>query len=106
MIEGEWVDAGVPAIIGDTVAAFGLGGVGHMAIQFAGLTGADFVAIGRSEDHLQVALDLGARRCLKTALALPGWAAPACRFADQCELWWPLTLILYVNTVESPTIGL
>jgi D-arabinose 1-dehydrogenase-like Zn-dependent alcohol dehydrogenase len=48
MIEGEWVDAGVPAIIGDTVAAFGLGGVGHMAIQFAVLTGADFVAIGRS----------------------------------------------------------
>src|SRR5512133_852830 len=72
MIEGEWVDAGVPAIspivdapplfcpsitaygaveklaagAGDTVAVFGLGAVGHMAIQFAALTGADVVAYG------------------------------------------------------------
>jgi propanol-preferring alcohol dehydrogenase len=45
---------------GDTVAVFGLGGVGHMAIQFAALTGADVMAIGRSEDHLDVALELGA----------------------------------------------
>ena len=52
---------------GDTVAVFGLGGVGHMAIQFAGLTGADVVAIARSEDHLQVALDLGATRAINSS---------------------------------------
>jgi len=46
---------------------FGLGGVGHMAIQFAGLTGADVVAIARSEDHLQVALDLGATRAINSS---------------------------------------
>ncbi|MDT3443659.1 MULTISPECIES: alcohol dehydrogenase catalytic domain-containing protein [unclassified Pseudofrankia] len=44
----------------DTVAVFGLGGVGHMAIQFAALTGARVVAVGRGEDHLQVARELGA----------------------------------------------
>ena len=52
---------------GDTVAVFGLGGVGHMAIQFAALTGADVVAIGRSEDHLQVALELGATRAINSS---------------------------------------
>jgi len=51
----------------DTVAVFGLGGVGHMAIQFAALTGADVMAIGRSEDHLQVALELGASRVINSS---------------------------------------
>ena len=52
---------------GDTVAVFGLGGVGHMAIQFAALTGADVMAIGRSEDHLDVALELGASRAINSS---------------------------------------
>jgi propanol-preferring alcohol dehydrogenase len=52
---------------GDMVAVFGLGGVGHMAIQFAALTGADVMAIGRSEDHLQVALELGASRVINSS---------------------------------------
>src|SRR5215213_1973104 len=52
---------------GDTVAVFGLGGVGHMAIQFAALTGAEVVAIGRSQDHLQVALELGATRAINSS---------------------------------------
>ena len=52
---------------GDTVAVFGLGGVGHMAIQFAALAGADVMAIGRSEDHLDVALELGASRAINSS---------------------------------------
>jgi alcohol dehydrogenase, propanol-preferring len=52
---------------GDTVAVFGLGGVGHMAIQFAALTGANVVAVGRSEDHLRVALELGAARAINSS---------------------------------------
>jgi propanol-preferring alcohol dehydrogenase len=52
---------------GDTVAVFGLGGVGHMAIQFAALTGADVVAVGRSQDHLQVASELGAVRVVNSS---------------------------------------
>lgn len=47
---------------GDTVAVFGLGGVGHMAVQFAALTGAEVVAVGRNAEHLAVALELGATR--------------------------------------------
>lgn len=47
---------------GDVVAIFGLGGVGHMAVQFAALTGAEVVAVGRTPEHLAVARELGAAR--------------------------------------------
>lgn len=49
---------------GKTVAVFGLGGVGHMVVQFARLAGADVIAIARSHVHLQVASDLGAARTI------------------------------------------
>jgi len=47
---------------GDVVAVFGLGGVGHMAVQMAVLTGAEVVAVGRTPAHLEVAKELGAAR--------------------------------------------
>ena len=47
---------------GDVVAVFGLGGVGHMAVQMAALTGAEVVAVGRTPEHLEVARELGAAR--------------------------------------------
>ena len=47
---------------GQTVAVFGLGGVGHMVVQFARLAGADVIAVGRGRAHLDVAADLGATR--------------------------------------------
>lgn len=47
---------------GDVVAIFGLGGVGHMAVQMAALTGAEVVAVGRTPAHLEVARELGAAR--------------------------------------------
>ncbi len=47
---------------GDVVAVFGLGGVGHMAVQMAALTGAEVVAVGRTPAHLEVARELGAAR--------------------------------------------
>jgi propanol-preferring alcohol dehydrogenase len=47
---------------GDVVAVFGLGGVGHMAVQMAVLTGAEVVAVGRTPTHLDVAKELGAAR--------------------------------------------
>lgn len=49
---------------GDIVAVFGLGGVGHMAVQFAALTGAEVVAVGRNPEHLAVAIELGAARAV------------------------------------------
>ena len=46
------------------VGIFGIGGVGHMAIQFAKLQGCDVIAISRSQKHLDVAKKLGASKAI------------------------------------------
>ena len=51
---------------GDVVAVFGLGGVGHMAVQLVAMTGAEVVAVGRTPAHLDVALELGAARAVNS----------------------------------------
>jgi len=45
---------------GDTVAILGIGGLGHMALQYARRMGFRVVAIGRGSDIAQDAMDLGA----------------------------------------------
>jgi propanol-preferring alcohol dehydrogenase len=45
---------------GESVAIFGIGGVGHMAIQFAKLTGAKVIGVSRGSDHLKLAKEVGA----------------------------------------------
>lgn len=45
---------------GDTVAILGIGGLGHMALQYARRMGFKVVGIGRGSDIAQDALDLGA----------------------------------------------
>ena len=45
---------------GKKIGIFGIGGVGHMAIQVAKLEGADVIAVTRNEKHLEVAKKLGA----------------------------------------------
>ncbi len=45
---------------GKTVALFGVGGVGHMVLQFARLAGAETIAVARSKNHLDLATELGA----------------------------------------------
>jgi len=42
------------------IGIFGIGGVGHLAVQFAKLEGADVIAISRNTKHLEVAKNLGA----------------------------------------------
>jgi D-arabinose 1-dehydrogenase-like Zn-dependent alcohol dehydrogenase len=46
---------------GDVVAIQGIGGLGHLGIQFANKFGFETVAIGRGEDKKDLALKLGAR---------------------------------------------
>jgi D-arabinose 1-dehydrogenase-like Zn-dependent alcohol dehydrogenase len=54
------------AMAGDLVAVQGLGGLGHLAIQFANKMGFRTVAIGRGKDKEPLALKLGAERYLDT----------------------------------------
>ncbi len=47
---------------GQTVALFGMGGVGHMVVQFATLAGADVVVVARGKRHRELGEELGAVR--------------------------------------------
>src|SRR6187549_1730755 len=51
---------------GDLVAVQGLGGLGHLGVQFASKMGYHTVAIGRGKDKEALALTLGAARYLDT----------------------------------------
>lgn len=42
------------------IGIFGIGGVGHMAVQFAKVEGCDVIAFSRSKNHLEVAKRVGA----------------------------------------------
>src|SRR5689334_5229463 len=57
------------ATAGDLVAVQGMGGLGHLGIQFASKMGFRTVAIGRGKDKEPLALKLGAARYLDTAAA-------------------------------------
>jgi propanol-preferring alcohol dehydrogenase len=43
------------------IGIFGIGGVGHMAVQFAQVEGSEVIAFSRSQNHLNVAKRLGAK---------------------------------------------
>jgi propanol-preferring alcohol dehydrogenase len=44
----------------DLVAVFGIGGIGHLAVQYAKLAGSTVVAVSRGDEKLQLARELGA----------------------------------------------
>jgi propanol-preferring alcohol dehydrogenase len=46
--------------VGQKVAVIGIGGVGHMSLQFAKLAGAETIAVDTSEDKLKLAQEIGA----------------------------------------------
>lgn len=58
-----------PARAGDLVAIIGIGGLGHLAVQFARRMGFEVVAIGRGPDKEDLALRLGAHHYIDGATA-------------------------------------
>lgn len=58
------VKASEPAA-GKSVGIFGIGGVGHMAVQFARLEGMHVIAISRNGEHLNMAKELGASETVR-----------------------------------------
>lgn len=63
-----------PARPGDTVAVQGIGGVGHMAIQFADAMGFETLAVSRTPEKREVARELGAAAFVDAASRDPGAA--------------------------------
>lgn len=57
---------------GDPIAVFGIGGVGHLVLQFAKLSGAEVTAVDVGEDKLKTAEELGADRVLDASDASIG----------------------------------
>ncbi|HXW84067.1 MAG TPA: alcohol dehydrogenase, partial [Candidatus Binataceae bacterium] len=52
---------------GDVVAVQGIGGLGHLSVQYASKFGFETIAIGRGADKRRLALELGARSYIDTA---------------------------------------
>ena len=48
--------------VGDVVAILGIGGLGHLGIQFAAKMGFNTIAIGRGKDKEELVRKLGARQ--------------------------------------------
>ncbi|MGP0225262.1 zinc-binding dehydrogenase [Paenarthrobacter sp. NCHU4564] len=87
--------AGIRA--GGRVAVFGLGGLGHMAVQFASKLGYETVAIARGDDRRKLAYALGAGTYINNEVTSPGAALAAMGGAD---------LIVYTASSTEPAAEL
>ncbi len=66
-----------PARAGDLVAVLGIGGLGHLAVQYARHMGFEVVAIARGADTAELAKKLGAHHYIDSAAADPAAALQA-----------------------------
>lgn len=67
----------------DLTAVFGVGGLGHLAVQYAAIVGASVVGIDVSTPKLEMAASLGARRVINAAATEPVAALQAMGGASQ-----------------------
>src|SRR5262244_1807350 len=63
-----------PAKAGDLVAVLGIGGLGHLAVQYARHMGFEVAAIGRGSDRTELAKKLGAHHYIDNSTADVGQA--------------------------------
>ncbi|MBA3288892.1 MAG: zinc-dependent alcohol dehydrogenase, partial [Acidimicrobiia bacterium] len=66
----------------DLVAVFGVGGLGHLAVQYAKIAGATVVAVDISDDKLALAEELGADATVNAATQSPAEALQQLGGAD------------------------
>jgi propanol-preferring alcohol dehydrogenase len=67
---------------GETVAVFGIGGLGHLAVQYARLVGATVIAVDIDDEKLELATSLGADHVINAAKVDPVLAIHALGGAD------------------------
>lgn len=79
---------------GQTMALFGVGGVGHMVLQFAALTGAQMIAVARGENHLKLAERLGAMRTINANDVDPGETLAKDGGVDAAIVFAPSTAVV------------
>jgi propanol-preferring alcohol dehydrogenase len=66
-----------PARAGDLVAVIGIGGLGHLAVQYARKMGFEVAAIARGADKIELAKKLGAHHYIDSAASDPAKALQA-----------------------------
>src|SRR3981081_852339 len=71
-----------PAKAGDLVAVLGIGGLGHLGVQYARHMGFEVAAIGRGVDKAELARKLGAHHYIDSAAVDPGQAVQELRGAQ------------------------
>jgi len=86
---------------GDTVGILGIGGVGHMGIQFADASGFETVALSRGTAKAETATDLGADHYVDTEAADPAEKLTALGGADAILATAPSS-----DAIESVIQGL
>jgi propanol-preferring alcohol dehydrogenase len=67
---------------GETIAVFGIGGLGHLAVQYARLVGAVVIAVDIDAEKLELATELGADHVVNAAQVDPAAAIAALGGAD------------------------
>ncbi len=67
----------------DLVAVFGIGGLGHLAVQYADIAGASVAAVDIVDSKLALAKELGAQHTINAATEDPAEAIQALGGADQ-----------------------
>jgi alcohol dehydrogenase, propanol-preferring len=67
---------------GERVAIFGVGGLGHLALQYARLVGAEVIAVDVTEEKLALAAELGADHTVNAATTDPVAAIESLGGAD------------------------
>lgn len=77
--------------VGARVAVFGVGGLGHLAVQFAAKMGFDVVAIARGPERETLARGLGADHYIDSAATAPGAALRDAGGADLIVTTAPTT---------------
>ncbi|NYI66197.1 alcohol dehydrogenase catalytic domain-containing protein [Spelaeicoccus albus] len=80
--------------VGRRVAVLGVGGLGHLAVQFAAKMGYEVIAMARGADREGDVLSLGAHHFIDTGTEDPGEALRAAGGAD-----------LILNTAPSAAVG-
>jgi propanol-preferring alcohol dehydrogenase len=67
----------------DVVAVFGVGGLGHLAVQYAAIAGGRVIAVDLVDEKLELAKDLGAAHTVNAAVEDPVEAIGKLGGADQ-----------------------
>jgi alcohol dehydrogenase len=91
---------------GDVVAVIGLGGLGHLGIQFAARSGFNTVAIGRGADKEALARKLGASHYVDNAVEDPAAALQKLGGAKVILATVTFMIVGAVPTLEVPALQL